>query len=250
MPAYHQMGHDSENLLAASGLERLAGAILSPVNYNQEEMIGQISELRQRANFETIFDPQLYVPQSERGCLSKWDYFPKDVDTSDPSNENWWVPITENLGKLATELQPSALCSPAVVPRTYPNDYFDLLTKITKRLSERLRGTSQVIIQTVIANLSDLATPGRALTIASILSRSPVERFFIVLVGNTEPRRELADPEELKGAMRLINALTEAGLIVTVGFSSSEMILWKAAGAHSCATGSFLIFGGLQLLVG
>jgi hypothetical protein len=39
--------------------------------------------------------------------------------------------------------------------------------------------------------------------------------------------------------MRLINALTEAGLIVTVGFCSSEMILWKAAGAHSCATGKF-----------
>lgn len=233
------MGHDSENLLEAPSLEHFAGAILSPVNYNQEEIIRQITRVRQRASFETIFDPQLYLPQSERGCLPAWDYFPKDVDTSDPSSETWWIPIAENLSKLALELQPSAICSPAVVPRTFPNDYYDLLIKITNRLSKRLRESNLAIIQTAIANFSDLATPGRALAIASILSRSIAERFFIVFVGNTEPRRELRDPEELKGAMRLINALTEAGLIVTVGFCSSEMILWKAAGAHSCATGKF-----------
>jgi hypothetical protein len=171
--------------------------------------------------------------------LAEFEFLGSDVDTSDPSDENWWIPITENLAKLATELQPSALCSPAVVPRAFPNDYYDLLTKITKRLSARLKDSNQAVVQTAVASFSDLAVQGRALTIASILSRSPSERLFIVLVGNTEPRRELADPEELKGAMRLINALAEAGLMVTVGFSSSEMILWKAAGAQSCATGKF-----------
>lgn len=239
MPAYHQMGHDSENLLDASGLERFAGAILSPVNYDQEEITSQISRVRQRANFETIFDPQLYLPQSERGCLPSWDYFPKDVDTSDPSSEKWWIPITEKLAETATALESTAICSPGVVPRAFPNDYYNLLVKIAKDLTEKLQGSRLAIIQTAIANFSDLATPGRALAIASILSRSVAERFFIVFIGNTEPRRELADPEELKGAMRLISALKEAGLTVTIGFSSSDVILWKAAGAHSCATGKF-----------
>jgi hypothetical protein len=39
--------------------------------------------------------------------------------------------------------------------------------------------------------------------------------------------------------MRLISALREAGLEVTVGFSSSDVLLWKAAGASNCATGKF-----------
>ena len=35
MPAFHQMGHDSENLLWAEELAQYRGAILSPVNYDQ-----------------------------------------------------------------------------------------------------------------------------------------------------------------------------------------------------------------------
>ncbi|HVZ32155.1 MAG TPA: hypothetical protein VG963_07010, partial [Polyangiaceae bacterium] len=43
----------------------------------------------------------------------------------------------------------------------------------------------------------------------------------------------------LKGAMKLIHVLEAAGLPVLVGCSSSDVVLWKAAGATSCATGKF-----------
>jgi hypothetical protein len=58
-------------------------------------------------------------------------------------------------------------------------------------------------------------------------------------VGDTQPRRELADVEQLKGALRLISALEQSGLAVIVGFSSIDMVLWKAVGATVCATGKF-----------
>jgi hypothetical protein len=75
--------------------------------------------------------------------------------------------------------------------------------------------------------------------IASILSRSVAETIYLIFVGQTDPRRELSDEEALKGAMRLIASLEGAGLMVIVGFTSSDMVLWKAAGASSCATGKF-----------
>src|SRR5687768_15124772 len=37
MPAYQQMGHQSENLLFEPDLSAYAGAILSPVNYTEDE---------------------------------------------------------------------------------------------------------------------------------------------------------------------------------------------------------------------
>jgi hypothetical protein len=77
------------------------------------------------------------------------------------------------------------------------------------------------------------------MTIASIVSRSRISECLLVFIGNDEPRRELANPEELKGAMRLISTLESGGQPVTVSFSSSEMILWKEAGATNCATGKF-----------
>jgi hypothetical protein len=40
MSAYHQMGHDSENLLWTEDLAKYRGAILSPVNYDQAKVTG------------------------------------------------------------------------------------------------------------------------------------------------------------------------------------------------------------------
>ena len=56
MPAYHQMGHQSENLLTEARLHLFRGAILSPVNDEQGEVRAQIINHSSHA-FEMIFDP-------------------------------------------------------------------------------------------------------------------------------------------------------------------------------------------------
>lgn len=233
------MGHDSENLLHADGLEAYSGAILSPVNYQKDRVVGQIARAREEGNFEAIFDPQLYVPNTERGCLREWDYFPNDVDTADLSSDVWWEDLNLMLAATCTEIGPSAVCSPAVLPNTYENDYYLRQVSIASNLSTLLQGTQIATILTVVVSLTDLATAGRALAIASILTRSECDRAYVLFFGTTHPRRELSQTEELKGAMRLIAALQENGVSVLVGYCSSELVLWKFAGATSCATGKF-----------
>jgi hypothetical protein len=39
--------------------------------------------------------------------------------------------------------------------------------------------------------------------------------------------------------MRLVRFLTEAGMRVIVGYTSSDLVLWKYAGAQDCASGKF-----------
>ena len=239
MSAYHQMGHDSENLLWADGLSKYRGAILSPVNYGQGKIAAQVEWARGRGGFETVFDPQLYVPNSERGCLREWPYFPDDVDTADLASETWWEGLLDALVGVCTTIQPTAVCSPAIMPGTYPDDYFDRMVGIGDNLCKRLANSGLRAVQTAVVGMPELAEPGRAMSIASILSRSRTNHIYLVLVSRAEPRRELIEVEEIKGAMRLISAMQAAGLEVTVGFSSSDVLLWKAAGASHCATGKF-----------
>lgn len=239
MPAFHQMGHDSENLLRTEGLNRFAGAILSPVNYDLDKIAQQIEWARSQLNFQTIFDPQLYVPNSERVCLREWQYFPNDVDTADLTSAKWWDGLLGSLVGICETLRPSALCSPAVLPLTYPDEYFGRMVEVGNKLGQRLEGTEIQAIQTAVVSMPELADINRSMTIASILSRSHCEHLYLVLVSQTEPRRELSEVEQLKGAMRLIAALRSTGLVVTVGFASSDIVLWKAAGATNCATGKF-----------
>lgn len=238
MPAFHQVGHNSETLVFEDGLTRFGGAILSPLNYGPSALAAQIQRLKGREDFVTVLDPHLYRPQSERLCLPEWDYYPKDVDTAD-FNEKWWASIVDEVAKTAVNLGPTAVASPAIVPKTFPDDFFVHLIENGNRLERALSGTSVRPIQTVVVSLADLSTPRRAMAIASIISRSRIPECLLVFVGNIEPRRELADPEELKGAMRLIATLESGGQPVTVEFCSSEMVLWKAAGATNCASGKF-----------
>jgi hypothetical protein len=145
----------------------------------------------------------------------------------------------ERKENLTIHLKVNYICSPAFAANVYTNEYYSLVVNIGNYMITNLSGTSTSAIQTVIANLADLTVSTRSSEIASIVSRTKASRIYLVFVSNTPPRRELANVEELKGAMKLIRLLENSGINVTVGFSSSDLILWKAAGASSCATGKF-----------
>ncbi len=238
MPSYHQMGNDSTNLLFEAGLNSYAGAILSPVNEDQSKVAALLTKVRaKRPKMEMIFDPQLYFPTSDRGELRTWQHFPKDVDTADLSSSAWWKKTNEQLVEVVKTLQPNAVCSPAVVPKVFRNDFYDMMVNV----GEELRGLlpSVPVLQTVIVNLDDMTATDRSDEVASIVSRSKADRVFLVIVTDVDPRFELSDLEGLKGIMRLIRRLEQNKQRVLVGFSSTDMVLWKAAGASDCATGKF-----------
>lgn len=239
MSVYHQLGHDSVNLLREPGLSVYAGAVLSPVNYREAQTANQIALCAEQPPLETILDPQLYVPTSQMGKLRTWHYFPSDVDTADTSSITWWNGVTGKLATVVKRLKPSGVCSPAVIPRVFSDDYYATVVDVANRFAERLDGTNTTLLQTVIVRLEELAEPARPMAIASVISRSVALRCFLVLSSSVVPRRELKDVDGLKGAMRLIALLEEAGLRVLVGFSAGDMLLWKAAGATDCASGKF-----------
>jgi hypothetical protein len=239
MPAFHQMGHDSRNLLADVNLAAFRGAILSPVNETPAEMARTVAEKSSDANFKFIFDPQYYDPRSQRSSLPKWPYFFDDTDTADIANPAFWRRVVEQIIAAASGLPVSAICSPVQLPRVPTDGHYAHAVALGRIMFDELRGTRIEPVQTAIVSLPDVSQRGRALAIASILSTGPCEKICIVFHSEVDPRLELANPEELSGAMRLIYELQKAGLRVIVSNASSEAVLWKAAGAESCAAGKF-----------
>lgn len=240
MAVYHQMGHQSDNLVDAEELNGYGGVILSPVNYTRPKVEDFIREHQARTDLEVIFDPQLYYPRTLKEKLRSWAYFPDDYETVDFSTFMGWRGVTEDLAKTARELSVHGVCSPAVAPRVYSDEYFSLTTQITEMLCNAVANSDVSVLQTVLIDLSTLADYERVLSIASIIAQSSAKRFYLVFVASEpSPRRELTDTEELKGAMLLINELKNNEFEVLVGFTCSDVLLWKSAGAASCATGKF-----------
>src|SRR4051812_34979492 len=125
MGAYQQMGHQSQNLLTDVDLASYSGIVASPVNYGESELTTHIATARFRRGFDVVFDPQLYVPSTDRGQLKTWKYFPADVDTADVASDAWWLKMVTEIVAAAERVKARAVCSPALVPKVFSDAYFE-----------------------------------------------------------------------------------------------------------------------------
>ena len=238
MAAYLQMGNDTENLVGETDLTEFHGIVLSPVNRHSPEIAQDIVGFRNKGDFHIIFDPQLYVPNSNRGCLPQQTYFPSDLDTADLSSEGWWASLVTKLASCVEPLGVNAVASPAVLPRAWNDDYYARCVDASRKLSEALSGGINAYT-TVMVDYNQMAEKDAALRIASIVSEADSAGYYLVIVSNVEPRREFNGEQELTGIMNLIQQLEGTERPVLVSHCSSDMVLYKAAGASHCATGKF-----------
>jgi len=238
MSSYMQMGHDTQNLVGERDLDGFAGIVLSPVNRDPSDLSDDVPVFRDRGDFQIALDPQLYVPRSNRGALAKHSYFPRDIDTSDLSSIPWWRALVEKLAEYAKELEIDTIASPAVLPRTWDDEYYALSVDVGSSLQEQLPG-GQTALQTAVLDLATLGDSNAVLRAASIVSGTKCPGCYVVFVCSQEPRREIRDADGLSGAMHFVNLLEAAGKPVLVAYASSDMLLYKAAGASHCGTGKF-----------
>jgi len=239
MTAYLQMGHDTENLVGAQDLNAFGGIVLSPVNRRPETLARNVQSFRRQGDFDIVLDPQLYFPGSRRGMLPYQPYYPDDLDTANFSSIGWWSRIITNLGDFARTLSVNAVTSPVVHPRTWNDDYFARCARIGSNLAQYLHGSGIRVITTVMVNIDYTVDSEALLRMASILSGEDSSGYYLVVVTDVDPRRELLDPDELVGIMSLIGELENTGRPVLVSHCSSDMILFKAAGASHCSSGKF-----------
>ena len=240
MSTYHQMGHDSWNLISEAELGEFGGLILSPVNDSPADVTAKVRAIREKKpELDVILDPQFYKPQSEKGKLGEWAHFDGVVDTTDLSDLNWWRVKCEKLKEEALRIGATSIASPAVIPRTYDSAYYDHAVQCADMLADLIASSDLAVVLTVIVRLPELGAPNAAEQIASIVTRTDIGRIYLVFFDDTQPRQQYADAPALAGAMRLIGLLESAGSSVLTAFCGLEVLLWKTAGATDAATGKF-----------
>lgn len=245
MSAYHQLGHDSWNLVEKKDEEigPFGGLVLSPVNSPPAKVIDRLKKLgaAKRSRLEVVLDPQLYDPRHDRGSLPEWSHFPSDFETSDRSDARWWIRQGASVVGAAVEVGADAVCSPAFKATRFSDEYYRMIVDAadaTKAEADKARLSTLI---TTIVPLRDLTAPNRAKEIATILTGSNCDRVYLAFLKEEIGMREhLSDFEELSSAVQLIQLLTHAGIRVHVGFCAFDAVLWKAAGATDISSGKFL----------
>jgi len=240
MPAFHQMGHDSWNLVGEDALSAFRGIVLSPVNNGPDEVVEKLNALGARARqLDIVLDPQFYKPKSDRGSLPQWAHVTSDFETADLGDVGWWEERCRKLLLEGQRVGATSIASPAVIPRTFDPAYYDWVVNCADMLHQKADPQNISTLVTTIVYLPEIGLPGVAERIASIVTRTRVDRVYLVFYDDLQPRVQRTDIDALAGAITLIRALEFAGSRVLVAFSGLDMLLWKSAGATDVATGKF-----------
>lgn len=237
MSAYLQMGHNTQNLIGEEDLDEFKGVVLSPVNEKPSDLTYLIGDIRKRGDYNIILDPQLYYPRVKRGELINQPYFPSDFDTTDFGESRGWVKVINDLSKYSCELGINAVASPVILPRRWSDDYYNTCVETSYLLAKEVKSDIKVLT-TCLVSITELAAKERVQQIASIITRHDTFGFYLTISADIEPRREISDPDGLYNIMVFIKMLSDYAP-VTIAFSSSDMILFKAAGATNCCTSKY-----------
>jgi hypothetical protein len=239
MGAYMQMGHHTENLVGVDDLDDFKGLILSPLNRLPEDLKLDVVKFRSIDNFDLVFDPQLYYPRTVKQKIRQHPYFPDDFDTNDHSSIDWWRQLVSKLTDYAAEIGVSTLITPIVDPRKCTDEFYHTAVEVGNLVFDNKTGSVTTCLLTLIVDVDDLSEEKTLLKIASFASMSKCDGYYVVFKSDIEPRREYASESRLRGMLKFIKELKFLEKPITIAFSSSDMLLFKAAGATNCGTGKF-----------
>lgn len=240
MAAYLQQGYGSWGLLEEEDIGLYNGLVLSPVNDGPDAVRNGLARLgAKRDELEVILDPQLYNPTINKGRLSEWSYYSAEFETADHSDAAWWIARGREVVDDAHRLGVDAVCSPALFPRNFSDDYYRLIVEVADATCDYANENDIETLLTAIICLKDLANPARALQIASILSDTNCERIYLTFLSeDVQTREPLQDAAALPTAVHLVRLLGQH-LRVHVAFCAHDLVLWKFAGATDVSTGKF-----------
>ncbi|KUK76718.1 MAG: hypothetical protein XD93_0754 [candidate division WS6 bacterium 34_10] len=242
MKVYHQCGHnDVWNRQSLQEDNVGDGLILSPINIEADRIKEKIS--REVLN-NSWFDPQIYLPEDNKGNLSTYPYFPSNL--MDDFSTSTFRDRAHEVAKICLEFQYSLGLKYLVIPSRYfsdlPSNYLRHLESLYLEpfVSEwKMLGYSTPLILTLIVKPSQLdlgLNRDELLTWAT--SYSEISGVYL-LFENYSNTKQIKDPEFLCGALRFINALRQNDLEVHIGYSGLEGLLYSIADPTSVSMGSY-----------
>lgn len=240
MSSYLQLGHESWSLLEEPDIGEFSGIILSPVNDGPAYVEDRLRRLgKKRDQLEVILDPQLYNPAADKGSLNEWPYYSAEFATADHSDGAWWKQRAREIVDQAAKLGANAVCSPALFPRVFSDDYYSLMVEVADETRAYATEKGVDTLLTAIVSLRDLGNPARAFQLASLLSRSDCDRLYLTFLNDDVTQREpLRDAAGLPTAIHLVRLLSTA-MRVHVAFAAHDLVLWKYAGATDISSGKW-----------
>lgn len=236
---YHQVGHNSNWNVDSFEKDGCGdGLILSPV-HQAPSVIERLSEATRSAS---IFDPQFYVPSSQKPKLLQYDFFPESVSTSGFATVTFESLVKDAAEKCISFQREMGFRRLAVPTRFLDQMYSNYVDRqrafSVDAFMENVGSTEEVCLILAVTGAM-IEDEGFRTRLLSWITAYPNVMELCLNYFVPRDTKQICDPNFLIACHRLGQEMKGIGLDLTWGHQNTEALLMTAQGQVGVSIGSF-----------
>lgn len=239
---YHQCGHNTIwNIESFCNDSVGNGLILSPSDYEKDK----IEKLNIKIKEKSVFDPQYYLPQSNKKKFQTYDFFPNTFIDNEYSTENYEEKSFENAYK-CVDFQDKNNFNSIIIPCIYKDNYTEKYLETQKELYiipflsviEKLEINKPVFLTLILKDnyLFDQEIKANILNFAT--SFQEIDGIYLI-PEHIETYKRVRNEKYLFELMKFIDKLRDNDLLVHLGYTDIEGFILSLADITSISIGTY-----------
>lgn len=241
MKIYHQAGHRTNWNLESLNDDGVGhGIIFSPVHYSATQLNAASQEIKEKS----LFDPQFYVPDSQKNKINSYHFFPEKMMNGFATKA--FETVAYESAELCLEFQLENHFESLIIPtRYFPemiSDYIDQQTVFSVdpflRAYEKLGAGKELFLTLPMTSAMMLDSEYRT-NILNWITAYPEIHGVYLLVHFNEQTKQLSEYNKLSAYLNFIHELQEADLKVICGYCNTEGVLLSVLDVYGISMGAY-----------
>ena len=240
---FHQCGHNTNwNIDSLTDDECGEGLILSPVHKKHDD----VQSLERPLKSVSVFDPQFYLPNSQKAKLQTYPFFPESISPNSFSTGDFSL-VALQAARQCIDFQVANHFSKIVIPtrfydQMYP-DYIDrqnfyTVTPFLKALSIK-KVRKPVYLTLPLTSHMVMSKIFRTQLLNWVTSFPEISGVYVMATPHDEGCKQIQSEEFLFLYMDFLQQLRNASLEVLVGYCNTESLLFLMIEGCDITFGSF-----------
>lgn len=243
MRILHQAGHNTVWNIELSKEDKSDGIIFSPVHYSLSQLNKQIQNNKKIIE-TSLFDPQFYVPNSQKSKLNSYDFFPEKALVGGFKTAKFHG-NSHSIAKSCIDFQINNNFNSIVIPtRFFESGSLNLIDELNKYLEPFLDylgslNTTKKIYYTLVISEWLLNSPDYLDDILDWATQMPIISGFYLIGNFTRTTKQISNQHQLLQYIKIIQALIENGFKVICGYCNTESLLFSGLEIEAVTIGAY-----------
>ena len=241
MKIYHQAGHNTNwNIESFSGDNTGNGIIFSPVHY----LKSKLNKVDEKIRKVSLFDPQYYIPGSQKAKLHSYDFFPAKI--TDGFSTLDFEAVAHQSARQCLDFQIENSFESITIPTRYfselATDYIEKQKAFSVEpfLSEISKlGIDKDIFITLPVKIQMIQDEGYRTKLLNWITSYPEISGVYFLNQISENTKQIQQFENLNSHIKFIVDLQQTGLKIIIGYCNTESILLSTIAPYSLTMGAY-----------